>query len=80
MSVFEQLLEVLKSVYEDEIDITKVKPEDRLKEDLNMQSMGMLYMAVAIEEQMGVKLQNSDFPVLNTVQDVVDLVASRIEQ
>lgn len=77
MSTYDRLLEILKEVFEDEIDLAKVNPEARLVEDLEMKSIGMLYMAMAIEQEFDVKFENEDLMKLRTVQDIIDKVDGR---
>ena len=57
-----------------EKDLSSVKPEDRLIEDLGMDSIGMMMLSMSIEDEFGVTF---DAPVtFTTVQDVLDFLAS----
>ncbi len=76
MSTMERLLAVFQRVFEDEVDISNVREESRLVEDLGLSSIAMLYMALALEEEFGIKLSNEDLPKLKTVADV----AFRVER
>lgn len=71
MDIFETLVELFEKVFEGDVDTSKVTRESRLVEDLNMQSIGMLYMALAIEEEFGVKFNNDDFAKVKTVEDII---------
>ena len=77
MDTIERIVNVFKSVFEDEIDISSVKPEANLVTDIGMNSIGMLYMAMALEEEFGIKFSNADFGALNTVSDVAALIESK---
>lgn len=78
MSNTEQALrELLETVFDGEIDASSLKGTARLQEDAGLNSVAMLYMAVAIEERFGVKLLNSDLPGLTTIDDVVRLIEER---
>lgn len=71
MDIFDKLLELFETVFEGDVDTTNVTRESRLVEDLDMQSIGMLYMALAIEEEFGVKFNSEDFTKIRTVEDII---------
>lgn len=70
----ERIKKVFESVFDGEIDISAVKPEAELIGDIGMNSIGMLYMAMALEEEFGIKFTNADFGELRTVNDVAALI------
>jgi acyl carrier protein len=54
----------------------KIQPDTRLREDLNIDSLGMVDILLGIEDEFGVKL-GSDINLLErvvTVSDAVDLI------
>ena len=77
MNTLDALKEIFDEVFEYDADTVEIKPESRLAEDLQINSIGMLYMAMSIEEKFGVKFGNGDFEKLRTVADVVELVESK---
>ena len=77
MDTIERIIKVFENVFEDEIDINSVKPDANLVTDIGMNSIGMLYMAMALEEEFGIKFSNSDFDMLNTVSDVATLIENK---
>ena len=77
MSTFERLLEVCGAVFEGEIDVDSITPESNLHDDINMNSIGLLYMAMAIEEEFGVRFTNDDFVNITTINDVVDIIEKK---
>lgn len=74
MDVFEKLVELFEKVFEGDVDVSNVNRDSRLMEDLGMQSIGMLYMALAIEEEFGVKFHNDDFAKIKTVEDIINKI------
>ena len=50
MTTVERMRNVLDSVFEGEIDSSAVKESDNLREDLEMNSISMLYMVMGLEE------------------------------
>lgn len=71
MSTLERLITVFERVFEDDVDTAAIRPESGLVSDLGLSSIAMLYMAMALEEEFGVKFTNEDFRTLRTVGDVV---------
>ena len=58
-----------------------IRPEARLRDDLNVDSVGMVDVVIGVEETFGVKL-GSDINLLErivTVGDAVDLIAELSE-
>lgn len=77
MSTYDKLLEVCIAVFEGEVDMTAVRPEADLREDVGINSIGLLYMAMAIEEAFGIKFTNEDFIHIKTVADVVATIEEK---
>ena len=78
MTTFERLVKVFNNVFEDEITPETVKPEADLREDIGINSIGLLYMAMAVEEEFGVKFSNEDFVEIRTVSDVVACIEKKL--
>lgn len=73
MNTKERLVKLLDSVFEGEIDTENLNDDTKIS-DLGVNSIGFLYLAVAIEEEFGKKFTNDDFLTLNTVRDVIDFI------
>ncbi len=76
MTTFEKLKALIDTVFEGDIDTANVTETSVLK-DMGLNSIGFLYMAVAIEEDFGVKFTNKDFASINTVQDVINIIEGK---
>jgi acyl carrier protein len=74
VDIFDKLLELFEKVLEGDVDVSRVTRDSRLAEDLDMQSIAMLYMALAIEEEFGVKFSNDDFARIKTVEDIIQKI------
>lgn len=72
MDTMQRLKALLEQVFEGELDVESAVPSARLREDLGMNSIGMLYMAMAIEEEFDVTFTSDDLQSLVTVADVID--------
>lgn len=79
MTTFDRLKKVFEAVFDGDVDVNTVKESDDLREDVGINSIGMLYMAMAIEEEFGVKFTNDDFPSLKTVTDVIACIEAKCE-
>lgn len=77
MQTLERLIKVFEVVFEDSIDTTTLTPEASLREDIGINSIGLLYMAMAVEEEFGVKFRNEDFTSIRTVADVIAFIESK---
>lgn len=77
MHEIERLRSIIERIFENDIDTSKLSPASRLREDIGMNSISMLYVAMALEEEYGVEFTNADLSSLNTVQDVLDRIGKK---
>lgn len=79
MTTFERLVQVFIAVFADDetADVSDLKESSELVNDIGMNSIGMLYMAMAIEEEFSIKFNNDDFKNLKTVADVIEVIESK---
>ncbi|MBP5177716.1 MAG: acyl carrier protein [Clostridia bacterium] len=56
----------------DAVALDFVTEDTTIKEDLGLNSIGVLYVVVAIEKAFGVDMQSGDYGDFETVADVVD--------
>lgn len=77
MSTFERLIKVFNAVFEDEVDVSGITGSTALQTDLGISSIGMLYMAMALEEEFSIKFSNEDLMKLGTVADVIACIESK---
>ena len=79
MDTFERLKKVCEEVFDSDIDLDSITPDSNLREDIGINSIGMLYMAMALEEEFSVKFKNEDFSQISTVKDVMDCIENKIK-
>ena len=77
MSTFERLIKVFRVVFEEELDTSSITLDSSLREDIGINSIGMLYMAMAVEEEFGIKFKNEDFEGVQTVKDVISCIEGK---
>jgi acyl carrier protein len=80
MQTLERLIKVFNVVFEDSIDTSALTPEATLREDVGINSIGLLYMAMAVEEEFGIKFTNDDFASICTVADVIACIESKCKK
>lgn len=74
-----QVLEEVRRIAQDELDYQGViESASRLKEDLELDSMAMIVVAVGLENHFRVKLHEADAGALVTVADLARLVERRL--
>lgn len=77
MSTFERLVKVFNVVFEDEVSTEAINMNSDLRKDMGISSIGMLYMAMALEEEFGIKFTNEDLMKLGTVTDVIACIEAK---
>ena len=77
MQTLERLIKVFQVVFEEQIDVAAVTPKASLREDIGIDSIGLLYMAMAVEEEFGIKFTNEDFSRIATVGDVITCIEGK---
>ena len=78
MNTYERLISVCSTVFDGDIDLAAVTENANLRDDLGINSIGILYMALAIEEEFQNKFVNDDFGNIQTVKDVVALIEKKV--
>lgn len=75
MSVFEKLKEIIGTSFPD-IDVNSVTENSSLKNDLGLDSLGMMMIAILIEDHFGIKFEGE----LNfkTVSDICRFIEEKI--
>ena len=78
MVTIDDLKKIFEAIFESELDVSNVTESTSLIEDLGMNSIAMLYMALTLEEKYNIKFDNSDFQSLKTIGDVMAKIESKV--
>lgn len=71
----EKLSDVMKMVLsEGQTDLSSVDESSRLVEDLGLNSVGVLYVVIAIEEFFGIEFADVGFDDFKVIGDVIDYI------
>ena len=70
------MLEKMKEIIAGQLNVNAedVKPESRFKEDLNADSLDLFELVMALEDEFGVKIPDTELPNMKLVSDVVACV------
>ena len=77
MDTFEQVKEAICKV-QPGVDQSKITPSALLGEDLEIDSLGMVELALALEDALGVQLPDEELEKIATVGDAVSLIESKM--
>lgn len=61
------------------IERDKVNPEARFEEDLEVDSLGVVELLMALEDNFGVKIPDEEAEKIATVSEAVDTVAAKLD-
>ena len=70
--IYQEVASLLTSLFE--IDADDIRPDARLYEDLELDSIDAVDMVVHLQKRTGRKIKPEAFSAVRTVQDVVDAV------
>ena len=58
-------------------DAGQVKPDTSLLEDLDADSLELVELSMALQDALGVGIEDEDLEKIQTVQDIVDYIQSK---
>ena len=58
-------------------DVGDVKPDTNLVEDLEADSLEIVELSMALQEKLGVGIEDGDLEKIKTVQDILDYIKSK---
>ncbi|NKE73255.1 acyl carrier protein [Candidatus Manganitrophus noduliformans] len=62
-----------------EADLTQLKPDLNFREQLDIDSMDLLNIMIALHQTFEVEIPEADYPQLTTLNGAIEYLASRIE-
>jgi len=74
--IFDSVVSVMQGEFE--IPPERLRPDAHLIDDLDLDSIDAIDLAVRLEERLGVSFDEDDLKSLRTLQDVVDLIHERL--
>ncbi len=70
--MFETIKKVLVSSLN--LEAEHIQPDSRLNEDLDIDSLAAVELAMELENEFGIQIEDEELVKLKTVQDIVDLM------
>ena len=61
-----------------EVDVHALKPDVRLRDQLDLDSMDFLNFLIGIDEQLGVDIPEADYPKLGTLESIYDYLKAKL--
>ena len=58
-------------------DAENVKPETNLIEDLEADSLEIVELSMALQEELGIGIEDEDLEKIHTVQDILDYIKGK---
>lgn len=74
----EEIFQAIAEVVRDKLEITEVGRGARLVEDLELDSIRLLTLAMEVEDRFQVCLDEEDEEAIVTVQDLIDVVRRKL--
>lgn len=73
-----KLNDIFEAINGEKLPTEQLKPSIRLKEDLGINSIGLIYFVVGIEETFGIKMDNVSFNTFATLGDVINFIKENL--
>jgi len=73
------LLRILQEMVPEE-DVTKLKPDVRVRDQIDLDSMDVVNFLVAVDEELGVETPEKDYPKLATLDSCVAYFSSKVSR
>lgn len=77
LEILDQLKKIFTLVVNRNMDVSTIKMESKIINDLGISSVGLIYLMVAIEENFDIDMSDATFDSFETVQDVVDYIYNK---
>jgi acyl carrier protein len=61
------------------VDVSTLTPDAHLLDDLGADSLDVVELVMALEEEFGIEVPDDDVENIRTVSDVVEYMAARVE-
>ena len=76
--IIEKLKEITELTVQDPTILAKMNEDADLNTDLGLSSVGILYIAIAIEEMFNIRMDDVSFGDFKTVRDVADYIEKKL--
>lgn len=74
------IFEKVKGILIEELDVEEVKLESKIHEDLGADSLDMVEVVMAVEDEFDIEVAEEDTRMIKTVKDIVTFIESKIQK
>ena len=74
LEILDELKKIFTLVVNRNMDVSTIKMESKIVNDLGISSVCLIYLMVAIEETFDIDMSDASFDSFETVQDVVNYI------
>ena len=74
LEILDELKKIFTLVVNRNMDVSTIKMDSKIVNDLGVSSVGLIYLMVAIEETFDIDMSDASFDSFETVQDVVNYI------
>ena len=72
--VFDKLINIFNIVINRSVDVSKINIDSKIVEDLGVNSIGLIFLAVAVEEEFDVDMSKASLESFKTIKDVINYI------
>lgn len=72
--IFDKLINIFNIVINRSVDVSKINIDSKIVEDLGVNSIGLIYLAVAVEEEFDVDMSKASLESFKTIKDVINYI------
>ena len=76
--IFVKLKEIFRLVINNGVNVDDADTKTNIMLDLGVNSVGLIYISIAIEQTFGIDMGEVTFTTFKTVDDVIDYIEERI--
>jgi acyl carrier protein len=76
---YTQLKAIISPYLPEDVSVDAIKPESNFIKDLNINSANLVDIVLDVEDAFDITLENEDMDSMQTVQDAIHIIDSRVE-
>jgi acyl carrier protein len=76
---YTQLKAIISPYLPEDVSVDAIKPESNFIKDLNINSANLVDIVLDVEDAFNITLENEDMDSMQTVQDAIHIIDSRVE-
>ncbi|MDT0554828.1 acyl carrier protein [Patiriisocius hiemis] len=78
-TIYNKLLPIVSTYLPEDVDIKAITPDSNLTNDLNINSVNLVDIVLDVEDAFDIVLENEDIENLQSVNDAITIIKSKLE-